>query len=79
MSVSVRLPSVGMGVTEATIVRWLKAVGDPIEKGEPLFEIQTAKSVVEVEAPASGTLAVIHVGEDEEAEVDAEVAVIEEV
>lgn len=78
MAVSVTLPSVGMGVTEATIVRWLAKVGDRVEQGAPLFEIQTAKSVVEVEAPASGTLSAIHVEEDEEAEVDAEVAVIEE-
>ena len=52
MAVAVKLPEISMGVTEATIVRWLKAVGDRIEAGEPLVEVETAKSTVEVEAPA---------------------------
>jgi len=50
---------------EGTIVRWLKAEGEEIEKGEPLFEVQTDKVTMEVEAPASGTLAKILVSDGE--------------
>jgi len=67
-----------MGISEATIVRWLKNVGDRVEKDEALLEIETAKSTVEVEAPASGTLTQILAEVDEEIEVGVEIAVIEE-
>lgn len=59
MTVNVDIPNVGMGVTEATIVNWLKSVGDRVAAGETIVEIETAKSTVEVEAPASGTLRII--------------------
>jgi pyruvate/2-oxoglutarate dehydrogenase complex dihydrolipoamide acyltransferase (E2) component len=75
---SVYLPNVGMGISEATIVRWLKAVGDRVETGEPIAEIETAKSTVEVEAPASGTLSAILYEEDSEVEIGVEIATIEE-
>lgn len=78
MTVSVLLPQTGMGISEATIVRWLKNVGDRVEKDEALLEIETAKSTVEVEAPASGTLTQILAEVDEEIEVGVEIAVIEE-
>ncbi|MXO67435.1 biotin attachment protein [Altererythrobacter marinus] len=76
MAVAVKLPEISMGVTEATIVRWLKAVGDRIEAGEPLVEVETAKSTVEVEAPASGVLTEILVQPDEEVEVGSHIAKI---
>jgi len=76
MAVAVKLPEISMGVTEATIVRWLKAVGDRIEAGEPLVEVETAKSTVEVEAPASGVLTEILVQADEEVEVGSHIAKI---
>lgn len=75
---SVFLPNVGMGISEATIVKWLKAVGDPIEAGEIIAEIETAKSTVEVEAPVAGTVAAILYEEDTELEVGTEIAQIEE-
>lgn len=78
MATSVFLPNVGMGVTEATIVKWLKNVGDSIQAGEAIAEIETAKSTVEVEAPASGTVASILFEEDSEVEVGIEIATIEE-
>lgn len=78
MATSVFLPNVGMGVTEATIVKWLKTVGDSIQAGEAIAEIETAKSTVEVEAPASGTVASILFEEDAEVEVGVEIATIEE-
>lgn len=78
MAASVYLPNVGMGISEATIVKWLKAVGDSVEAGETVAEIETAKSTVEVEAPVSGTIAAIHFEEDAEVEVGTEIATIEE-
>jgi pyruvate/2-oxoglutarate dehydrogenase complex dihydrolipoamide acyltransferase (E2) component len=78
MAVSVEIPNVGMGVTEATIVNWLKAVGDRVEAGEAIVEVETAKSTVEVEAPASGTLSAILAEVDQEVEVGAAIATIEE-
>lgn len=78
MAVSVTIPSVGMGVTEATIVKWLKRVGDRVESGEAIVEVETAKSTVEVEAPASGTLSAIQAQEGEDIDVGVEIASIEE-
>lgn len=78
MTVSVYLPNVGMGISEATIVKWLKAVGDSIVAGEAIAEIETAKSTVEVESPASGTVSAIHFEEDAEVEIGVEIATIEE-
>lgn len=52
-----RLPQFGMGMSEAQIVRWLKAEGEAVEKGEPLVEIEAAKTTAEVPAPVSGVLA----------------------
>lgn len=77
MAVSVEIPNVGMGVTEATIVNWLKAVGDRVEAGEAIAEIETAKSTVEVEAPVGGTLSAILAQVDDEIEVGVAIATIE--
>ena len=77
MTVDVTLTSTGMGITEATIVKWLKAVGDRVEAGETIVEVETAKSTVEVEAPASGTLSEILFAEDEEVEMGVAIATIE--
>lgn len=51
-----RLPQFGMGMSEAQIVRWLKSEGETVEKGEPLVEVEAAKTSVEVPAPVSGVL-----------------------
>ncbi|OGK89514.1 MAG: biotin attachment protein, partial [Candidatus Rokubacteria bacterium GWF2_70_14] len=56
MRVKVKIPKLGLTMTEATIVEWLKAVGEPVTAGEALLVIETEKAEVEVEAPASGTL-----------------------
>jgi len=72
------MPKWGMAVTEATIVKWLKAEGDPIEKGELLVEIETAKAIEEVESPLSGVLSKILLAEGETAEVHTEIALIDE-
>ncbi|MEZ7004219.1 2-oxoglutarate dehydrogenase, E2 component, dihydrolipoamide succinyltransferase [Streptomyces sp. AD55] len=76
MAVSVTLPALGESVTEGTVTRWLKSVGDSVEADEPLLEVSTDKVDTEIPAPASGTLLEIVVGEDETAEVGAKLAVI---
>jgi pyruvate/2-oxoglutarate dehydrogenase complex dihydrolipoamide acyltransferase (E2) component len=59
MRVSVKMPKLGLTMTEATILEWRKAVGERVSPGEILLVIETEKAEVEVEAPAGGTLAEI--------------------
>jgi pyruvate dehydrogenase E2 component (dihydrolipoamide acetyltransferase) len=73
---SVTLPALGESVTEGTVTRWLKQVGDQVETDEPLLEISTDKVDTEIPSPASGTLLEIKVAEDETVEVGTELAVI---
>jgi pyruvate/2-oxoglutarate dehydrogenase complex dihydrolipoamide acyltransferase (E2) component len=77
MAVSVTIPDVGMGVTEVTIVRWLKQVGDHVEAGDAIAEMETAKSTLEVEAPATGILSQILVQVDDTVDPGTEIATIE--
>ncbi|BAC73734.1 putative dihydrolipoamide S-succinyltransferase [Streptomyces avermitilis MA-4680 = NBRC 14893] len=71
------LPALGESVTEGTVTRWLKEVGEEVSEDEPLLEVSTDKVDTEIPAPASGTLLLeIVVGEDETAEVGAKLAVI---
>ncbi|WP_308437485.1 biotin/lipoyl-containing protein, partial [Streptomyces lacrimifluminis] len=70
------LPALGESVTEGTVTRWLKSVGDSVEADEPLLEVSTDKVDTEIPAPVSGVLLEIVVGEDETAEVGAKLAVI---
>jgi pyruvate dehydrogenase E2 component (dihydrolipoyllysine-residue acetyltransferase) len=74
--VDIQMPQLGETVTEGTITRWLKSVGDHVEADEPLFEVSTDKVDSEVPAPAAGTLTEILVQEGETAEVGARLAVI---
>jgi pyruvate dehydrogenase E2 component (dihydrolipoamide acetyltransferase) len=78
MSSNVTLPRLGQGLETGTIVRWLKSEGDNVEKGEPLYELDTEKVTQEVEAEASGVLLKILAGEGEEIEVGKAIAVIGE-
>jgi len=50
------MPNLGYDMESGTISRWLKAVGDPVGRGEPIAEVETDKATVEMEATASGTL-----------------------
>lgn len=77
MRVKVVMPKWGTGMNEGTIVKWLKAVGDRVEAGENLVEIETAKSTQELEAPASGTLTEILLAEGEDGEVRRHIATIQ--
>jgi 2-oxoglutarate dehydrogenase E2 component (dihydrolipoamide succinyltransferase) len=72
----VKLPELGESVTEGTISRWLKQVGDSVDTDEPLLEISTDKVDTEIPSPAAGTLLEIRTKEDETVEVGAVLAVI---
>ncbi|MDN3309532.1 2-oxoglutarate dehydrogenase, E2 component, dihydrolipoamide succinyltransferase [Microbacterium oryzae] len=74
MSTSVVLPALGESVTEGTVTRWLKQVGDTVEADEPLLEVSTDKVDTEIPSPVSGVLEAILVQEDETVEVGAELA-----
>ena len=65
MATEVKLPRLGQGMESGTIVKWLKAEGEPVQKGEPLYELDTDKVTQEVEAEASGVLLKIAVREGE--------------
>ena len=78
MATSVTLPELGESVTEGTVTRWLKAVGDEVAVDEPLLEISTDKVDTEIPSPVAGTLLEIKADEDETVEIGAELAVIGE-
>ncbi len=76
MATEVILPKLGMTMEEGTIVTWLKKEGDEVEKGEPIFEVTTEKTNIEVEAPESGVLLKIMVPEGESCPISTVVAYI---
>jgi pyruvate dehydrogenase E2 component (dihydrolipoamide acetyltransferase) len=78
MSTSVVLPALGESVTEGTVTRWLKKVGDTVEADEGLLEISTDKVDTEIPSPVSGVIEEILVQEDETVEVGAVLAKIGE-
>jgi pyruvate dehydrogenase E2 component (dihydrolipoamide acetyltransferase) len=71
MSESVTLPALGESVTEGTVTRWLKKVGDRVEVDEPLLEVSTDKVDTEIPSPVAGVIEAILVQEDETVEVGA--------
>ena len=75
-STEVVMPQMGESITEGTVSKWLKSVGDKIEKDEPLLEISTDKVDAEVPSPAAGTLLEIKVNEGETVEVGSVVALV---
>src|SRR5438874_8374043 len=77
MATEIKLPRLGQGMESGTIVKWLKSEGDPVEKGEPLYELDTDKVTQEVEADASGVLLRISIREGE-VEVGKTIALIGE-
>src|SRR5919199_765787 len=78
MATEIKLPRLGQGMESGTIVRWLKSEGEKVEKGEPLYELDTEKVTQEVEADASGVLLKILASEGDEIEVGKPIAVIGE-
>jgi 2-oxoglutarate dehydrogenase E2 component (dihydrolipoamide succinyltransferase) len=77
MRVDVVMPQMGESIAEGTITRWLKQVGDRVEREEPVFEISTDKVDAEIPSPASGVLVEIRGSVGDTVEVNAVVAVIE--
>jgi pyruvate dehydrogenase E2 component (dihydrolipoamide acetyltransferase) len=76
MSERVTMPALGESVTEGTVTRWLKSVGDAVAVDEPLLEVSTDKVDTEIPSPVSGVLQEILVGEDETVPVGADLAVV---
>jgi pyruvate dehydrogenase E2 component (dihydrolipoyllysine-residue acetyltransferase) len=76
MSTDVVMPQMGESIAEGTIVRWIKKVGDRVDRDEPLFEISTDKVDAEIPSPAAGVISEIRVKEGETVPVNSVVAVI---
>ncbi len=76
MPTDVLMPQMGESIAEGTIVRWIKKVGDKVDRDEPLFEISTDKVDAEIPSPAAGTIADIRVKEGETVPVNSVVATI---
>ena len=74
MPTPVLMPQMGESIAEGTIVRWIKKVGEPVDRDEPLFEISTDKVDAEIPAPAAGVLTEIKVQEGETVAVNSVVA-----
>jgi pyruvate dehydrogenase E2 component (dihydrolipoamide acetyltransferase) len=75
--VALEIPKVGLVMENARLVRWLKGVGDVVRQGEPLLELETEKSVVEIESTESGRLVEILLQADQEARVGDRIAWLE--
>jgi 2-oxoglutarate dehydrogenase E2 component (dihydrolipoamide succinyltransferase) len=73
---AVKMPALGESVTEGTVTRWLKQVGDTVDVDEPLLEVSTDKVDTEIPSPVAGTVLEIKVQEDDTAEVGADLAII---
>ena len=76
MSTPVVMPQMGESIAEGTIVRWIKKIGDNVDRDEPLFEISTDKVDAEIPSPAAGVLVEIKVKEGETVPVNSVVATI---
>ena len=77
MSTEVVMPQMGESIAEGTITKWLKKVGERVERDEPLFEISTDKVDAEIPSPAAGTLTEVRFKEGETVEVNTVVAVLD--
>src|SRR6185295_14734034 len=76
MATEVVMPQMGESIAEGTIVRWMKKVGDKVDRDEPLFEISTDKVDAEIPSPAAGVVSEIRVKEGETVPINSVVAVI---
>jgi pyruvate dehydrogenase E2 component (dihydrolipoamide acetyltransferase) len=76
MATEVVMPQMGESIAEGTIVRWMKKVGDTVDRDEPLFEISTDKVDAEIPSPAAGVISEIRVKEGETVPINSVVAVI---
>ena len=78
MTTEIKVPTLGESITEATVAKWFKAVGETVRVDEPLVELETDKVALEVNASVSGTLSEIHVAEGVTVEVGAVLGLIAE-
>lgn len=76
MKTEMVVPQLGTEITEAEVTQWLKSVGDPVARDEPVLTLTTTKMSMDIEAPAAGILSEIRVEEGDLAEVGAVLAVI---
>src|SRR5579859_97772 len=76
MPTDVVMPQMGESITEGTLTKWLKKVGDTVQRDEPLFEISTDKVDAEIPSPAAGTLQEIKISEGATVQINTVVAVI---
>src|SRR5713101_7948731 len=76
MATEVVMPQMGESIAEGTIVRWIKKVGDKVDRDEPLFEISTDKVDAEIPSPAAGVISEIRVKEGETVPINTVVATI---
>jgi pyruvate dehydrogenase E2 component (dihydrolipoamide acetyltransferase) len=76
MATDVIMPALGVAQEKGTLINWLKAEGQSVTKGEPLMEVETDKATVEIEAPASGTLANVTASPGDEIPVGNKIALI---
>jgi pyruvate dehydrogenase E2 component (dihydrolipoyllysine-residue acetyltransferase) len=76
MATDVIMPALGVAQEKGTLINWLKAEGQSVTKGEPLMEVETDKATVEIEAPASGTLASVTASPGDEVTVGNRIALI---
>jgi len=75
--VDVIMPQMGESIAEGTLSKWLKKVGDPVKRDEPIFEISTDKVDAEIPSPSAGVLAEIKVTEGQTVPIQTVVAVLE--
>ena len=66
MATEVKVPALGESVSEATVAKWYKKVGDAVAADEPIVELETDKVTVEVNSPVAGAIAELVVGEGDE-------------
>ena len=76
MPTNVIMPALGVAQQTGTLLKWLKAEGQAVSKGEPLMEIETDKATVEIEAPASGVLSKVSAKAGDEIPVGQRIALI---
>src|SRR5688500_10851265 len=77
MSTEVVMPQMGESIAEGTITKWLKKVGEHVDRDEPLFEISTDKVDAEIPSPAAGTLTEVRFKEGDTVEINTVVAVLD--
>ena len=78
MATEVIMPQMGESIAEGTITKWLKKVGEPVKRDEPIFEISTDKVDAEIPSPVAGTLVEIKVPEGQTVPINTVVAIVGE-